>query len=278
MTKFHSTLPRAGLAACLAAVLAACLGTALAASPAAAAGAPLVVGTDCKYFPYSSRDAQGNLVGFEIDLVNEIGKRLDRPVQFECVAFDSAIASLNTHKFDALFDTLSITEERRKQVDFTIPYRSNAARFAALAGFAASPFDESGRPNPAGLEGKTIGLQGATVYEDYVRQAFPGVKVVIHEQLPNLYEDLKTGRVDLVIASTSNVWGGLISKDGEAFKFVGPDIEDPAFGEGVGAATRQGDPILADLNAALQAIIDDGTFEAINKAHFPFSLLPSVWR
>jgi ABC-type amino acid transport substrate-binding protein len=245
---------------------------------ALAAGEPLVVGTDCDYAPYSSKDADGNLVGLEIDLANEIGQRLSREVRFECTPFDSAIASLNTHKFDVLFDTLSITEERKKQVDFTIPYRSNAARFGAKADFDVEPFDASGRPNLDGLADKVIGLQGATVYEAYVAKAFPGVKVLVHEKLPNLYEDLKTGRVDLVIASTSNIWGGLISKDVEAFKFIGPDIEDPAFGEGVGGAVRKGDPLLADIDKALKSIIDDGTFETINKKWFPFSLLPSVWQ
>jgi ABC-type amino acid transport substrate-binding protein len=253
------------------------LAAALTLAMPALAAEPLVVGTDCNYAPYSSKDEAGNLVGFEIDLANEIGKRLGREVAFECTPFDSAIASLNTHKFDALFDTLSITEERKKQVDFTVPYRSNAARFGTTAGFAVEPFDAQGRPNIAGLEGKVIGLQGATVYEAYVAKAFPGVKVLIHEKLPNLYEDLKAGRADLVIASTSNIWGGLISKDEAAFKFIGPDIEDPAFGEGVGGAVRKGDPLLADLDKALKEIIADGTFEAVNRKWFPFSLLPSVW-
>jgi polar amino acid transport system substrate-binding protein len=249
----------------------------LLAAPALAAGEPLVVGTDCNYSPYSSKDAEGNLVGFEIDLANEIGKRLGREVKFECTPFDSAIASLNTHKFDLLLDTLSITEERKKQVDFSIPYRSNAARFGTTAAFNVEPFDQAGAPNVKGLDGKVIGLQGATVYEDYVKKAFPGVKVLVHEKLPNLYEDLKTGRVDLVIASTSNIWGGLVSKDEAAFKFIGPDIEDAAFGEGVGGAVRKGDPLLSDVNTALGQIIADGTFETINKKWFPFSLLPSVW-
>ena len=46
---------------------------------------------------------------------------------------------------------------------------------------------------------------------------------------------------------------------------------------GVGAAVRKGDPLVEDLNGALKSIYDDGTFEAINKKYFPFTLLPSVW-
>ena len=254
------------------------LATLVCASPTVAADGPLVVGTDCNYSPYSFKDQGGALVGFEIDLANELGKRLGREVTFECTPFDSAIASLNTHKFDVLLDTLSITEERKKQVDFTTPYRSNAARFGTTAAFNIEPFDSSGAPNLSGLAGKVIGLQGATVYEAYVAKAFPGVKVLVHEKLPNLYEDLKTGRVDLVIASTSNIWGGLVSKDEASFKFIGPDIDDPAFGEGVGGAVRKGDALLADLDKALGEIIADGTFETLNKKWFPFSLLPSVWK
>ncbi|MDR1656754.1 MAG: transporter substrate-binding domain-containing protein [Deltaproteobacteria bacterium] len=245
---------------------------------AQAQGETLKVGTDCDYTPYSSRDSDGKLVGFEIDLVNEIGSRLGRAVEFHCTPFDSAIPSLTTHMYDALFDTLSITEERKKQVDFTIAYRANTGRFGTTKDFEAEIFTPDGQPNPKALAGKVIGLQGATVYQDYIASRFPGVEVRLYDKLPNLYEDLNTGRVDLVIASTSNVWSGLINKDPEKFKFIGPDIEDQAFGEGVGAAVRLGDPLLADLNKALQSIIDDGTFKTLNQKYFPFTLLPSVWK
>jgi lysine-arginine-ornithine-binding protein len=259
-------------------VLALVLTLFLISNPAQAAGEKLLVGTDCDYAPYSSKDANGQLIGFEIDLANEIGKRLDREIEFVCTPFDSAIPSLNTHKFDTLFDTLSITDERKKQVDFSIPYRANTGRFGAAKSFDAEIFDANGNPNPKALEGKVIGLQGATVYEDYIAAKFPGVEVRVYDKLPNLYEDLKTGRVDLAIASTSNIWSGLISKDSENFKFVGPDIDDPTFGEGVGAAVRKGDPLLVDIDKALQAILDDGTFKTLNQRYFPFTLLPSVWK
>ncbi|MDR2441923.1 MAG: transporter substrate-binding domain-containing protein, partial [Deltaproteobacteria bacterium] len=61
------------------------------------------------------------------------------------------------------------------------------------------------------------------------------------------------------------------------YKFIGPDIEDDLFSQGVGAAVRKGDPILADLNKALEGIYADGTFKTLNQKYFPFSLLPSVW-
>jgi ABC-type amino acid transport substrate-binding protein len=249
--------------------------------PATAMADKLVVGTDCDYAPYSSKDAKGNLVGFEIDLVNEIGRRLNREIEFVCTPFDSAIPSLNTHKYDALFDTLSITPERKEQVDFTIPYRANTGRFGASQDFATPVFDAAGNPNLEGLKGMVIGLQGATVYQDYIAAKFPGIEVRAYDKLPNLYEDLKTGRVNLVIASTSNIWSGLLnmSKDGgNKYKFVGPDIEDAAFGEGVGAAVRKDDPLLKDLNMALQQILEDGTFKTLNQKYFPFTLLPSVWK
>jgi ABC-type amino acid transport substrate-binding protein len=240
-------------------------------------GAKLLVGTDCDYAPYSSKDAEGNLTGFEIDLSTEIANRLGREVEFVCTPFASAIPSLTTHQFDVLFDTLSITPERLEQVDFSIPYRADTARFGALAAFEGNPFDEAGNPNPKALEGKVVGLQGATVYQDYMTSKFPGVEVRYYDKLDNLYEDLKTGRVDLVIASTSNVWSKLISQDTNAYKFVGPDIEDSTFVSGVGAAVRKGDPLVKQINTALQSIFVDGTFETLNKKYFPFSLLPSVW-
>ncbi|MDR2444226.1 MAG: ABC transporter substrate-binding protein, partial [Deltaproteobacteria bacterium] len=165
----------------------------------------LKVGTDCDYAPYSSKDAQGNLVGFEIDLATEVAKRLGKVPQFVCIAFESAIPALNTHQFDVLFDTLSINEERLKQVDFTIPYRADTARFGTKALFDIEPFDSQGKPNLEGLKGKVIGLQAATVYENYIAKYFPGIEVKLYDKLPNMYEDLKTGRVDLVIASTSNI-------------------------------------------------------------------------
>jgi ABC-type amino acid transport substrate-binding protein len=238
----------------------------------------LVVGTDCDYVPYSFKDPSGQLKGFEIDLANEIGQRLGRTVEFICTPFDASIPSLTAQKFDVLFNTLSITEERKKQVDFTIPYRANTGRFGGARAKAPKIYGVDGKMDFEFLKGRVVGVQAATVYQDYLVVKFPAVTVRLYDKLPSLYEDLMTGRIDLALASTSSIWAGLVAKDPATFIFVGPDVEDPIFGEGVGGAVRKGDPLLVDLNEALEAIFDDGTFQRFNEKYFPFTLMPSVWK
>jgi ABC-type amino acid transport substrate-binding protein len=153
-------------------------------------------------------------------------------------------------------------------VDFTDKYYLTPAKFIAAKG---SDFDIS----PQGLAGKAVGVQRATIHENFLRAKFPEVDVRPYATQDEANADLVSGRVDLVMADSVALLEGFLKTDaGQDFEFVGPDYYDPAYhGEGAGIAIRKGeDDLRATFNEAIDKIRSDGTYQAINDKYFDFDV------
>ena len=142
------------------------------------------------------------------------------------------------------------------------------AKFVAAKG---AGFDIS----PEGLAGMAVGVQRATISEDFVRGEFPEVDVRAYATQDEANADLVSGRLDLVLADAVALLEGFLKTDaGQDFEFVGPDYFDPKyFGEGVGIAIRKGeDDLRLAFNEAIDKIRADGTYQAINDKYFDFDV------
>src|SRR5215470_14430823 len=127
--------------------------------------------TEGAYEPFNFKDAKGELQGFDVD----IAKALCAKAKFDCeiVAqdWDGIIPGLLAKKYDAIIASMSITEERKKRVDFTDKYYQTPARFVAKKG-------SSIEISKAGLKGKTIGVQRATINADLIRETYGNVLTI----------------------------------------------------------------------------------------------------
>lgn len=226
------------------------------------------IGTEGAYPPFNSIDPSGELVGFDID----IAKALCTAAKFECEFvvqdWDGIIDGLNAKKYDAIIASMSITEERKKVVDFTKKYYNTPAKFVVKKG---ANLDIS----PEGLKGKAVGVQRATIHENFLRDNFPDVDIRVYATQDEANADLVAGRVDLVMADSVALLGGFLeTPEGADFEFVGPNYNEPKWhGEGAGIAVRKGDTeLLNALNAAIDQIRADGTYKAINDKYFDFDV------
>ncbi len=226
------------------------------------------IGTEGAYPPFNSIDPNGQLVGFDID----IAKALCAAAKFECEFvvqdWDGIIDGLNAKKYDAIIASMSITEERKKVVDFTNKYYNTPAKFVAKKG---AGLDIS----PEGLKGKAVGVQRATIHENFLRDNFPDLDIRAYATQDEANADLVAGRVDLVMADSVALLGGFVeTPEGADFEFVGPDYSDPKWhGEGAGIAVRKGETDLVNaLNAAIDQIRSDGTYKAISDKYFDFDV------
>ncbi|MDI9229621.1 transporter substrate-binding domain-containing protein, partial [Serratia bockelmannii] len=114
-----------------------------AASVFAAVPKTLRIGTDPTYPPFESKNAQGQLVGFDIDLANEISKRIDPKCTYVESDFDALIPSLKAKKIDAIISSLSITEKRQEEIAFSEKLYAANARLVAKKGSTLQPTIES---------------------------------------------------------------------------------------------------------------------------------------
>jgi arginine/ornithine transport system substrate-binding protein len=224
------------------------------------------IGTEGAYPPFNSIDANGELVGFDVDIAKALCEAANFECEFVVQDWDGIIPGLIAKKYDAIVASMSITEQRKEVVDFTNKYYQTPAKFVAAEG---AGFDIS----PEGLSGKVIGVQRATTHENFVRAKFPDAEVRSYATQDEANADLVSGRLDLVMADSVALLDGFLNTDaGKAFEFVGPDYNDPAFhGEGVGIAIRKGeDDLRLAFNEAIDQIRADGTYQAINEKYFEF--------
>lgn len=224
----------------------------------------LRIGTEGAYPPFNMTDASGKVVGFDLDIAYALCKKMNAECEVVTTDWDGIIPALNANKFDFIVASMSITEERKKAVDFTDPYYTNKLQFVG-------PKGTTFQTDIKGLKGKALGAQRATLAGTWIEENLgDSVDLKLYDTQENAYLDLTAGRIDLVLADRFVNWEWLKSKAGKDFEFKG----SPVFrNDKIGIAVRKSDPLRERLNEALKAIIADGTYKKINSKYFPFSIL-----
>jgi arginine/ornithine transport system substrate-binding protein len=238
------------------------------AAPAAAvAPAPveLKVAIDPTYEPFTFKTADGKPTGFDVDIASAICDQIKRKCVFVEQVWDSMIPGLMAKKYDAIISSMSITEERLAQIDFTDKYYNTPSRVVVKN---TVKFD-----GPASIKGKKIGVLKASTQEKYAfgELKTAGVTVVSYEAQDQVYLDIKAGRLDGTVADFVEVTGGFLSKpEGKDYLLVGPELFEPKyFGTGAGIGLRKGEGALkTELNTAIKTIRENGTYKSINDKYF----------
>jgi len=218
------------------------------------------------YPPYTSQDASGTWVGWEADLRDAICKQMNEKCEWVAVAWDGIIPALQAKKFDVIWSSMSITEERKKTIDFTDMYYNTPS---SIIGPKGGSHDIS----PEALKGKTLAVQVSTTHERYAQKFFAGAGVTVktYATQDEANQDLAAGRVDAVQADSTALDAFLQSDAGKACCEMYGNVPDDAetLGYGVGGGIRKEDTALKDkINAAIKALAASGEFEKIT-AKYP---------
>lgn len=244
-------------------IIASVVGAVSALAVTAATAEPLRIGVEGAYAPFSMKEADGSLSGFDIDIAIALCAELER----ECVLveqeWDGMIPALIANKYDAIVASMSITEDRRTLVDFSAKYYDTPSRFIAAEG---AEFDLTSE----GAAGLRIGVLRGTTLQCHVEKVYPDADLRLYNTQEDVFADLVAGRLDLQLNNTLQALDGFLNTEqGEGFAFFGENVDDPdCLGEGTGIAVRKGDELAAELSAAIEAIRADGTYAAINDAYF----------
>ncbi|PHS75930.1 MAG: amino acid ABC transporter [Rhodospirillaceae bacterium] len=226
------------------------------------AGEKIRIGTEGAYPPFNAVDKDGNLVGFDVDIAKALCDEMGADCTFVKQDWDGIIPALLARKFDAIIASMSITEDRKKAVDFSERYYTNQLQFIGKSGMNLDV-------SLAGLKGKTVGAQRATISGDWLEKNREGAKIRLYDTQENAFLDLSSGRLDGILADVfvNDAW--LKSDAGKNYEFKG----DPVFSNDlIGIAIRKGDPLRIKLNAAIKAIVANGTYAKINAKYFAVSI------
>ncbi|MGE5381469.1 MAG: amino acid ABC transporter substrate-binding protein [Methylocystaceae bacterium] len=216
----------------------------------------IVFGLDDAFRPMGFRDEKNNLVGFDIDMAKEMGKRLGIEFVPQPTPWDGVTAALNAKKFDLIISGMTITDERKKQIAFTDPYIKTGQVILVLT-------DNTTITGEKDLKDKIVGTQKGSSAQPLVEQ-LPDVKDrKFYSQFPEAVMDLKNKRVDCLVIDAPLV-ADLQKQMPGAFKPVGILAE-----EYYGIGLRQEDTELAaELNKVIKEMQKDGTLKALSQKWF----------
>lgn len=226
------------------------------------------IGVEGAYPPFSSMTEDGELQGFDIDIAQALCEQMNAECTLVSQDWDGIIPALLARKYDAIIASMSITEERKKKVNFTDKYYQTPARFARRKGSGIEV-------SAADLKGKKVGVQRATIHDNFLTEVFGEVEVVRYGSQDEAYLDAVAGRLDLLMADSVALMDGFLNTEqGGDWEFVGPPYTDVKFfGEGAGIAVRKRDDDLREqLNAAIAAIRANGVYRQINAKYFDFDI------
>lgn len=238
-----------------------------AASSAPAQERTLRLGTEGAYPPFNNQTASGALEGFDIDIGEALCAEMKVKCEWVVQDWDGMIPALQAGKFNAAVASMFITEERKRQVDFTDRYYSTppaviVRKDGAIKG--ATPKD---------LVGKTVGVQASSVYLIYAEKFLGESEIKAYPAVPEMTADLMSGRLDAINDDVVVLDKFLDSPEGACCRLAGTiSAIVEIHGPGAGIALKKGSPLTAEFNAALKAIRANGVYATINKRYFDFDV------
>ncbi len=207
----------------------------------------LVMVTEAGFAPYEFYD-EGEIVGVDIEIAKEIAGSLNKRLIIKDIAFDSIINELKSGKADFAAAGMSITEDRKKEVDFTIEYTVSNQVVVVSQNSSISSFAE--------LDGKKISVQLGSVGDSYATENYKTAKIDRQKKFLTAAEAVKSGKSDCIIMDELPA-RELVSKNPE-LKIIDGILFQDAYGM---AVKKENNELLDVINEVLQNLIDNGKID-----------------
>jgi len=217
----------------------------------------LKIATESSFKPFSYTDAEGNLIGYEIELVNALCEEMNAKCEVISQDWDGLIPGLNAQKFDAAIAGMSITPERKEVVDFSDPYFHSGIILIGKKGDDISVDELADQP---------IASQRSTVSSQYLQNEHDDADIKLYDTQDNAYLDLTSGRVRALMSDKVVGVDWLKTEAGQEYEIKGDEISTDD--DAMGIAFRKGDPLVAKFNTALAELKDNGTYDQITGSYF----------
>lgn len=236
---------------------------------ATAAVADMKIGVAAEpYPPFAEKGADGKWKGWEIEISEALCAAMNEKCEIVAVAWDGIIPALLAKKFDVIMASMSITDERKKTIDFSDKYYNTPAVIVA-------PKNSKVDGTPDSVKGKIVGVQVSTTHANYAEKHFEKTasSVKTYSTFDEHNQDLVAGRVDAVVGDSLAMQPFLKSDAGKCCEVKGELNDVAVFGPGVGGGMRKGEAdLMKKFNAAIKKIREDGTFDKISKKYFDFDI------
>lgn len=217
----------------------------------------LRVGTEPTFAPFEfQKEGSKEYTGFDMDLIRAVGKQLNMKVEIQNMGFDALIPALGSGNIDVAVAGMSITDERKKAVDFSDPYYVSGLTIVVNK-------DNNEVKSLNELKGKKIAVQIGTTGAEKARKV-PEAKVTEFNTNAEVFMELKNKGVDAVIIDSPVAAYYLVQGGKDSAKMVGDVME----AESYGMALKKGSKLTADINGALKKLKENGEYDKLYKQWF----------
>jgi polar amino acid transport system substrate-binding protein len=220
----------------------------------------IVIGLDDAYPPMEFRNEKNELVGFDIDLANEIAKKLGVKAEFVTTEWNGILLALQSKKFDMIIAGLSITDERKKTIGFSEPYVMGGQVIAVKTG-------NNEIKTLADLKGKIVATQMGSTGQEAAEANLKEIKELKkYGKITEAFSELTIGRVDAVIMD-AQVGGYYIAKKPGEFVV----LDEMVSKEPMGIGFRQEDNELkTEIQKVIEGLKADGTLSKLSVQWFGY--------
>lgn len=194
------------------------------------------------------------LTGFDVVFINKIAEKLSKKVRFHDIAFQDILKTVNAEKVDLAIAAISRNEAREKDVDFSIPYHTSVTVLIVPLSSSVSRMEE--------LNGKVIGVEKGTTYEEYLKERHNNTEITSYEKFSDLVKSLRDGKCQAILTGYAEAY---------SLQSNAPDIKIiPIEGTQVQycMAFPKGSPLLDVINQQIEEMIASGDLHNLENQFF----------
>ena len=222
----------------------------------ASAADTFTVATDATWPPMEMVNADKDIVGFDIDFLNAVAKEAEFKVKFKNTAWDGIFAGIAAGKYDAIISSVTITDKRKKTMDFSMPY-INAGQILIV------PKSTKNVETLSDMKGQKVGAQIGTTGSFEIKKT-KGVTLKSYDEIGLAFEDMAAGRIGGVVCDTPVAANYALQREEykAKFKIVGEPFTDEYYG----VVVQKGNQKLLDLiNKGIKAVQAKGIDKQLEK-------------
>ncbi|WP_321314503.1 transporter substrate-binding domain-containing protein [Halarcobacter sp.] len=218
----------------------------------------LTVGMELAYPPFEMSDKDGTPSGVSVDFAKALGKYLNKEVVIENIAWDGLIPSLKTGKIDLIISSMTITDERKKSIDFSIPYAQTSLAILANKDSDVDSIEDLNK------EGKKVAVKKGSTGHLYAKNNLPNADILVFDKEAACVLEVVQGKADGFLYDQLTIYKNYAKHMDTTKPLLKPFQKDFEYW---GVALRQNDPLKEKVNEFIKKAKEDGTFDTFAKKY-----------
>ncbi len=218
----------------------------------------LVIGMEMAFPPFEMLDSSGQPAGVSVDMAHAMGQYLNRPVRIENIPFDGLIPSLKTGKIDVIISSLTVTEDRKKSIDFTDPYLKMGLAILTSKNSDIQSINDVDKP------GRNVAVKKGTTGNIYAMQHFKNARLLVLNDQSACAIEVSQGKADCFIYDQISIF-----ENWKKYEATTRAILQPFTQEDWAMGIRKGnDALRTQINAFLKQFKESGGFDTLGAKYF----------